>query len=69
MSPTAFLFERKGVIKLSLDPGTDRETAFDTLFEVAVEAGAEDVKVVLPTEDDHDQVGGFEVSCSFRSHE
>jgi transcriptional/translational regulatory protein YebC/TACO1 len=69
MSPTSFLFERKGVIKLSLDPGTDRDTAFDTLFEVAVEAGAEDVKVVLPNEDDHDQVGGFEVSCSFRYHE
>jgi transcriptional/translational regulatory protein YebC/TACO1 len=68
MSPTSFLFERKGVIKLSLDPGTDRETAFDTLFEVAVEAGAEDVKVILPNEDDHDQVGGFEVSCSFRDY-
>ena len=62
MSPTAFLFERKGVIGLVLGPEetTAKDAAFDMLFELAVEAGAEDVRVVEPTEDD--QAGGFEVS-------
>jgi transcriptional/translational regulatory protein YebC/TACO1 len=64
MSPTAFLFERKGVIRLGLGSGTiDREGAFDLLFEVAVEAGAEDVRVIPPNEDD--RVGGYEVSDMF----
>ncbi|WP_395090983.1 YebC/PmpR family DNA-binding transcriptional regulator [Armatimonas sp.] len=48
----AYLFERKGV--LVVDPGVTTE---ETLMEVAIEAGAEDVQ---PTED-----GGFEVTTEF----
>lgn len=63
MSPTAFLFERKGLIRLSLDPELntqeDKENAFETLFELAVEVGAEDVRVAEQTEE---ASAGFEVS-------
>ena len=48
----AYMFERKGV--LVVDPGVTTE---ETLMEVAIEAGAEDVQ---PTED-----GGFEVTTEF----
>jgi YebC/PmpR family DNA-binding regulatory protein len=48
----AYMFERKGVIVI--DPGVTTE---ETLMEVAIEAGAEDVQ---PTDD-----GGFEVTTAF----
>ncbi|WP_394792724.1 YebC/PmpR family DNA-binding transcriptional regulator [Armatimonas sp.] len=48
----AYMFERKGV--MIVDPGVTTE---ETLMEVAIEAGAEDVQ---PTED-----GGFEVTTEF----
>lgn len=48
----SYLFERKGVILI--DPGITTE---DTLMEIAIEAGAEDVQ---PTDD-----GGFEVTTAF----
>ena len=48
----AYMFERKGI--LTVDPGVTTE---DTLMEIAIEAGAEDVQ---PTED-----GGFEVTTAF----
>ena len=63
MSPTSFLFERKGLIKLSLnDLSMDRDRAFDELFEVAVEAGAEDVRFAVTEDGDQEGVIGFEVS-------
>nr|WP_309696709.1 YebC/PmpR family DNA-binding transcriptional regulator [Armatimonas sp.] len=48
----AYMFERKGV--MIVEPGVTTE---ETLMEVAIEAGAEDVQ---PTED-----GGFEVTTEF----
>jgi YebC/PmpR family DNA-binding regulatory protein len=48
----AYMFERKGVIVV--DPGVTTE---ETLMEIAIEAGAEDVQ---PTDD-----GGFEVTTEF----
>jgi len=63
MSPTSFLFERKGLIKLSLnDTNIDRDRAFDELFEVAVEAGAEDVRFATMEDGDQEGLVGFEVS-------
>jgi YebC/PmpR family DNA-binding regulatory protein len=48
----AYMFERKGI--MVIDPGVTTE---ETLMEIAIEAGAEDVQ---PTED-----GGFEVTTGF----
>lgn len=42
IAPVAYLFEKKGVIVVSAAAGR----GFDELFEVAVEAGAEDVREV-----------------------
>jgi YebC/PmpR family DNA-binding regulatory protein len=48
----AYMFERKGI--LVIDPGVTTE---ETLMEIAIEAGAEDVQ---PTDD-----GGFEITTGF----
>ena len=48
----SYMFERKGI--LTVNPGVTTE---ETLMEIAIEAGAEDVQ---PTED-----GGFEVTTAF----
>ncbi|MCX6369503.1 MAG: YebC/PmpR family DNA-binding transcriptional regulator [Armatimonadetes bacterium] len=48
----AYMFERKGI--LMIDPGVTTE---ETLMEIAIEAGAEDVQ---PTDD-----GGFEITTGF----
>lgn len=47
-SAVAFQFERKGLLKLIIKPEStiDKETFFDQLFDLSVESGAEDVKLV-----------------------
>lgn len=44
-APVLFLFEKKGLIVVSPTPG-DGAKGFDDIFDIAVEAGAEDVKEV-----------------------
>lgn len=46
-TPTAFLFQKKGIIQVALP--TDK--SFDDLWEVAVEGGAEDVSRVEGSEE------------------
>lgn len=48
VAPVAFMFERKGVIRLSPQEGS--KATFDSLFDAAAEAGAEDVKELDPEE-------------------
>ncbi|KAJ9099894.1 hypothetical protein QFC21_003899 [Naganishia friedmannii] len=52
-SAVAFQFERKGLLRLQVKPEStiDNEAFFEQLFDVAVESGAEDVKVVAEEED------------------
>lgn len=58
VAPVAFMFERKGVIRLSPQEGS--KATFDSLFDAAVEAGAEDVKELDP----EDGEGHWEVVTS-----
>jgi transcriptional/translational regulatory protein YebC/TACO1 len=48
MTPVNYLFEKKGLITLQAVDGVKGD--FDELFDIAVEAGAEDVKEI-PAED------------------
>lgn len=50
MTPVAYLFERKGVVRVT--PVAESAATFDSLFETALEGGAEDVRVV----EDEDEV-------------
>jgi hypothetical protein len=66
-SPVAFQFERKGIIRVSpvasfatvddtatpptIESGNDEEQLFETLFELVVEAGAEDVRLINAEEE------------------
>lgn len=59
VAPVMFMFERKGVIRLSPLGGGGGAT-FDTLFDAAVEAGAEDVQELDPEDGD----GHWEVTTA-----
>ena len=48
VSPVAFLFERKGLVRVQ--PAEGSSATFDSYFEAALEGGAEDVREV-ETED------------------
>lgn len=44
MTTVAYLFERKGVVRVT--PTTEGGATFDTLFDTALDGGAEDVREV-----------------------
>ncbi|KAJ9118289.1 hypothetical protein QFC22_004200 [Naganishia vaughanmartiniae] len=56
-SAVAFQFERKGLLKIQIKPEStiDNEAFFEQLFDVAVESGAEDVKLVVQEDDKAEQ--------------
>lgn len=56
MTPVAYMFERKGVVRVT--PSAESGATFDGLFETALEGGAEDVAEV---EGEGETV--WEVSC------
>lgn len=66
LSPSAFLFARKGRIQFTLEPANPHETldeeakriAYDDLFDIAAEASAEDVSMKTRKEDQQDSVSG-----------
>ncbi|KAJ9126402.1 hypothetical protein QFC24_002140 [Naganishia onofrii] len=57
-SAVAFQFERKGLLKLEIKPDStiDKEVFFEQLFDVAVDSGAEDVKLVSQEDDKAEEV-------------
>lgn len=63
LSSTVHMFQRKGVIRLL----TAKDANFDSVFEAAVEQGAEDVREwdegVVDVDGDHEQATAVEVIC------
>jgi transcriptional/translational regulatory protein YebC/TACO1 len=53
MSPVAFQFERKGIIRVTPSTQTTatQDELFEKLFAVVVDAGAEDVRVLAPDDE------------------
>lgn len=53
VAPVAYLFDKKGLIQIS-PTATGGGISFDDLFDLAVEAGAEDVREVDSDQSDHE---------------
>ncbi|RSH88843.1 hypothetical protein EHS25_003071 [Saitozyma podzolica] len=54
VAPVAYLFDKKGLIQISPTAATEAGTTFDDLFDLAVEAGAEDVREVESDQSDNE---------------